>query len=274
MSFWDEFVDYIENEVVPFWTGEEGITKAFDMQLGSPSAIGGLAAISTQQQFQGKYSPQLTTALSDYAGKKAADHALGVQSGVGNLFMTPGRVVRETLATPLIAYASGKSLSEAHGLAVGDRSTVKFQGREYAVNWWEPGRDTVSVGQALWGAGGRIVPGQQEVDALDWRNSEQVQKYFSDGPQKYFSGAVDTAAMVFADPLIYAGTGSKVARLKLAVQPIKNERQIANHAKMIQDAVDGLDNSWKPSLDYVMENPGNADALVLRTNIYEKSQYY
>jgi hypothetical protein len=271
MSFWDDFVDYVENEVVPFWTGEEGVTKAFDMQLGSPSAIGGLAAISTQQQFQGKYSPQLTTALSDYVKEKAADHALGVQSGVGNLFMTPGRVVRETLATPLIAYASGKSLSEAHGLAVGDRSTVKFQGREYGINWWEPGRDTVSVGQALWGAGGRIVPGQQEVDALDWRNSEQVQKYFSDGPQKYFSGAVDTAAMVFADPLIYAGTGAKVARLKLAVQPIKNERQIANHAKLIQDAIDGLDNSWKPSIDYVMENPGNSDALVLRTNIYEST---
>lgn len=271
MSWWDNFVDYIENEVVPFWSGGEGVSKTFNMQLGSPSAIGGLAQISTQQQFQGKYAPQVSSALADYAGQKAAEHALNVQSGVGNLFITPGRIVRETVATPLIAYASGKSLSEAHGLAVGDRSTVKFQGKDYNVNWWEPGRETVSLGQALWGAGGRLTPGQQEVDALDWRNSDEVQKYFSEGPQKYFSGTVDAASMVFADPLIYAGTGTKVARLKLAVQPAKTEKQISNHAKLIQDAVDGLDNSWKPSIEYVMQNPGNADAISLRTNIYEST---
>ena len=267
MTWWDNFVDFVENDVIanlPFAQAMENTIPGT-----SPQSIGGLAQLATAQQFQGRYAPQVSSALADYAGQKAAEHALTVQSGVGNLLMTPGRVVRETLATPLIAYASGKSLSEAHGLAVGDRSTRKFEGKTYDVNWWEPGRDTVSIGQALWGAGGRVVPGQQEVDALDWRNSEQVQKYFSEGPQQLFSGTVDLAAMVLADPLIYLGTGAKIARLKLAVQPLKTELQISTHAKLIQDAVDGLDNSWKPSIDLVMDNPGNAEILTLRTNIYE-----
>ena len=266
MSWWDDFVDNVENTVGNVFGGLSGVGTSVLGNLtpgASPESIGGLAQLATTQQFQGKYSPQVVASLADLAKQKGQEQAYNVQSGVANILMTPGRVVRETIAAPLISIASGKNLSEAHGLAIGDRSTLG--------NFWDPGKDSVSVGQALWGAGGSLIPGQQEVDALDWRNSDQVQKYFSTGPQQYFSGAVDAGAMIFADPLIYLGTGAKIARMKLAVQPVKSADQIIKHTAMIQDAVNGLDNSWKPSIDFVMQNPGDANAIVLRTNIFEST---
>lgn len=98
--------------------------------------------------------------------------------------------IREPLTTGLLAMTETRGdFSQAHQLA-----------------------QTTSFGQTVVGAAGAITPGTQAVDKIDFTNETEVDKFFSNGAPRFWSGFGDLGIQVFGDVTIAGGKAAKAAR--------------------------------------------------------------
>lgn len=114
----------------------------------------------------------------------------GIKQGLQAIDNFNREYIREPLTTGLLAATETRGdFSQAHQMA-----------------------QTTSFGQALFGAGGALLPGQQAVDKIDFNNEAEVDKFFANGAPRFWSGLADTGIQVFGDVTIAAGKAGKVAR--------------------------------------------------------------
>ncbi len=136
--------------------------------------------------------------IEEYLQEKRTKGREAYKPGTMNTFekvtyglMSPFRWGAEGLTSLLLRMQdSSLDMGEAYGLAQGDRT-----GRE----WYEPGDKPATLGQSFYGL---TTPSD-----IDWRNTDQVQKFFSKDSQKFISGGIDAVTSVFLDPLNYTGVG-------------------------------------------------------------------
>ena len=147
----------------------------------------------------------------------------------------------------------------------------------FDVDTWKTAYNTsrqVSPGQSIVGfVGGSLVAGDQGTDKIDWANSTEVKDYFSRGPQKYISFASDFATSLFLDPLAVAGRGAALTRRAIVTRPVTTKRMPAL-LKDIDDAVAGVDNSFRQKIDFFKANVENfsviaADPMIASSHLGE-----
>jgi hypothetical protein len=97
------------------------------------------------------------------------------------------------------------------------------------------------------------VAGDQGTDKINWANSEEVNTYFSRGPQKYISFASDFATSLFLDPLVVVGRGASLTRRAIVTRPVTTKR-MPSLLKEIDDGVAGADNSFRQIIDFFKAN--------------------
>ena len=136
----------------------------------------------------------------------------GVKRGVTNA------LVNDFVAGPAEKLAMPYSKLVSRPLSAGLQAIKDAKNPADLRNAWNTGWERssyISPGQALVGAIGRYVPGQQQADKINWADSLQVNGYFSkEGSlQKKISGGSDFLFNVFLDPLMFAGKTLKVAKL-------------------------------------------------------------
>ena len=125
--------------------------------------------------------------------------------------------IREPLTTGILAATeTGGNIGEAYQMA----------------------QDT-SFGQALVGGIGAVLPGQQAVDRINFENEAEVDKFFSTGAPRFWSGIGDTSIQIFGDVAIAGGKAAKLARESSLITNKVNNAQKA--AKAINDIVDAVD---------------------------------
>jgi len=215
---------------------------------------------------------------SFYAAEKAAD-TLGYGEAFRGTKQAVSSAVMEPLATParwtmeqygagalwattnLGGKQDGLSFQEARNLVQGDRT-----GKE----WWQSGEGGISMGQAAYGFGSAILPGKQGTDGINWTNKDEVQKYFSSGPQQYVSGYFDLVGNVFLDPTLWAGIGASKFRIKYMQRPVITGQDAAMHAFEIDQALAGKKSSWGPLIRRMQEKPSEFDILQ-NTFVFESS---
>jgi hypothetical protein len=265
VSWWDNFVDYLEDEVVPFWAGEGAEKTGTRFMQGlipgaNPEAIGGLAKTLSYQQF-GKTA--LGQKASEAAGTLGAEYTLGkIQSPIGQAFYAPVRWTTEQAAAAQLAIVEDKNFFEARDIVQGDRPED--------LPFWYQGENTISLGQTTVGLAGKIIPGQQEVDSIDWTNSDEVQGFFNHGPQQWVSGATDLVTTIAMDPIILSGVGYAKARTNLFVRPV-TQKTFEKTIIQLDEAAAGRPSNWNPFIDDVMKNADNPKALYGWMKVLESS---
>ena len=154
-----------------------------------------------------------------------------------------------------------------------------IDGGFFDVSTWKTAYNnsrTVSPGQSIVGfVGGSLVAGDQGTDKINWANSTEVKDYFSRGPQKYISFASDFATSFFLDPLAVAGRGAAVARRAIVTRPVTTKR-MPSLIKEIDDAVAGVDNSFRQKMDFFKANAENfsviaADPMIASSHLGESA---
>ena len=136
----------------------------------------------------------------------------GIKRGATNA------LVNDFVAGPAEKLAMPYSKFVSRPLSAGLQAIKDAKNPADLRNAWNTGWERssfISPGQALVGAVGRYVPGQQQADKINWADSMQVNGYFSkEGSlQKKISGGSDFLFNVFLDPLMFAGKTLKVAKL-------------------------------------------------------------
>ncbi len=174
------------------------------------------------------------------------DWAQAMLKPIANVAETPGikqtlekwdafnrEYIREPLTTGLLAATeTGGNIGQAYDMA-----------------------QETSFGQALVGGIGAVLPGQQAVDRIDFENEAEVDKFFSTGAPRFWSGIGDTGIQIFGDVAIVGGKAAKVAReSSLVTNKITNAQKAAKAINDIVDAVDpvnGVANKYtKPLEDF------------------------
>ena len=140
----------------------------------------------------------------------------------------------------------------------------------------ESARKQVSPGQATVAAIGKILPGKQGVDKIDWTNKKQVDEFFGPwGAPKVISGVVDGAWRIL-DPTFLTFGAVKIATNKTLTRPIVGKvddavKQIEVQSKEIDAAVAGLRSPAKPLIDRIMNDYGSRAELLSGESIVYKS---
>ena len=174
------------------------------------------------------------------------DWAQAMLKPIANVAETPGikqglqkwdafnrEYIREPLTTGVLAATeTGGNIEEAYQLA-----------------------QDVSFGQALVGGIGAVLPGQQAVDRINFENEAEVDKFFSTGAPRFWSGIGDTGIQIFGDVAIAGGKAAKLAReSSLITNKVTNAQKAAKAINDIVDAVDpvnGVANKYtKPIQDF------------------------
>jgi len=139
-----------------------------------------------------------------------------------------------------------------------------INGGLFDVQTWKTAYNTsrtVSPGQSIVGfVGGSLVAGDQGTDKIDWSNSQEVNTYFSRGPQKYISFASDFATSLFLDPLAAAGRTASFTRRAILTRPVTTKR-MPILVKEVDDAVSGVDNSFRKKIDFFKANAEDFSAI-------------
>ena len=174
------------------------------------------------------------------------DWAQAMLKPVANVAETPGikqtlqkwdafnrEYIREPLTTGVLAATeTGGNIGEAYQMA----------------------QDT-SFGQALVGGIGAVLPGQQAVDRINFEDEAEVDKFFSTGAPRFWSGIGDTGIQIFGDVAIAGGKAAKLAKeSSLITNKVTNAQKAAKAINDIVDAVDpvnGVANKYtKPLEDF------------------------
>lgn len=139
-----------------------------------------------------------------------------------------------------------------------------IDGGLFDVSTWKKAYNTsrtVSPGQSIVGfVGGSLVAGDQGTDKIDWSNSQEVNTYFSRGPQKYISFASDFATSLFLDPLVVVGRGASLTRRAIVTRPVTSKRMPVL-LKEIDDGVAGVDNAFRRKIDFYKANAEDFSAI-------------
>lgn len=121
-------------------------------------------------------------------------------------------------------------------------------------------RRKISPGRALIGLMGSVLPGEQAVDKIDWADANKVEDFFSHGSAEMWSGIADVG-FNFADPVLVAAKGAKVAGKEALSRPVKEgvgtkfytkkfiEQRKQNIGEDIDNAVVGKPSPIKPLFD-------------------------
>lgn len=254
MSWWDDFTNYITNDVVNYWASGGPISGVFTNpgeaagQLSAGAVEKAVAPALSQVKGGSQISRQLQTGVKQTAAS-AIDQK--VVNPIVEATFTPTRWSMEQIGAGALweqSLLGGKGLSfqQARNLVQGNR-----QGK----SWYESGEGGVSYGQAIASLEQRILPGQQGTENIDWTDKEAVQKYFSEGPWKYVSGFYDFGGQLVLDPTLWVGGGISKFRYASMARPVISGKQIAIHSFNIDEAVAERTSSWKPMIDMVMNNP-------------------
>lgn len=117
---------------------------------------------------------------------------------------------------------------------------------------YEMAQDT-SFGQAIVGGLGAVLPGQQAVDRINFEDEAEVDKFFSTGAPRFWSGIGDTGIQIFGDVAIAGGKAAKLAReSSLVTNKITNAQKAAKAINEIVEAVDpvtGVVNKYSKPLE-------------------------
>ena len=243
MTFWDSFKDTIGNIVGA--AGDIATSTA-------KSIIGGAAQAGVTQQV--------------------------ARTGAGASAVRQAQRAVET--TPMV---EGAATQGASGLLISldvpyQQTTVKGVlgtiGRFAGIP--ESARKQVSPGQATVAAIGKILPGKQGVDKIDWTSKKQVDEFFGPwGAPKVISGVVDGAWRIL-DPTFLTFGAAKIATNKTLTRPIVGKvddavKQIEVQSKEIDAAVAGLKSPAKPLIDRIMTGYGSRAELLSGESIVYKS---
>jgi len=157
----------------------------------------------------------------------------GIKQGLQKLDTFNREVIREPLTTGLLAATeTGGDFKKAYGMA----------------------QDT-SLGQAIVGSLGAILPGQQAVDKIDYEDTAAVDKFFSTGAPRFWSGVGDVSIQIFGDVSIAGGKAAKIAReSSLITNKINNGRKAAKAINDFADAGNGVVNKYTPLLENFVAN--------------------
>lgn len=246
MSWWDSFIETIGKFV--------GTTGAAD----SPEVVGSLAQSLAYQQFG--YKGQFGRASAEQVGQLSRKLSADIQLAQANAMMAPGREFRAILQTPFQALASETNLFDAYQMVRGDRSKVA---------WYEPGKNSISFAQSVYGGLAALVPGEQAVDQIDWTKNKEVRDFFDDGPAKWITGSVDAVSMFVLDPIIISGVAGQRARIKYGLAPIRNGNDVTRNVNELDKVLAEQPSTWSSTVDYIFANRDNESALLGRTNIFE-----
>lgn len=109
--------------------------------------------------------------------------------------------------------------------------------------------ENVSFGQAVYGSLQTDFGDQKARDLFekfDWNNEQQVDEYFAQGSQQFWSGALDASIQIVGDVTIVGGKAVKVAK---GASFVTNKLDNINRIKKAIDAVklveDGVDTTSK-----------------------------
>lgn len=155
-----------------------------------------------------KLAQSLIKPLSDVA------ETPGIKQTLQNIDTFNREYIREPLTTGLLAATeTGGDIKKAYGMA-----------------------QNTSFGQALVGGIGAVLPGQQAVDKINYEDNTAVDKFFSTGAPRFWSGVGDVGIQVFGDVSIAGGKVAKVARESSLVTNKLNTAQ--KQMKAINDFAD------------------------------------
>jgi hypothetical protein len=265
VTWWDTFTNWWEEVNKPAYTSDEWArtqkvmkSEKFkelqaNLNKNSQSMPMFFAAEKAISETYGADSPT----MQNFQAVKG----LGVQAPMEAL-TAPARVVAEQIGGAALAATTGKSFWEARDLVRGERKE--------GLPFFYSGTGGVSLGQSLWGLRDRVLPGQQGTEELDWTNRKKVQKYFSEGPQKYITGTTDAVASVALDPTVWFGVGAAKFRVKYVVNPLNTAEKRAKAVLDIDSAVAGQKSKWSSAIDYYMENPSEM-AIINHSTIFEST---
>jgi hypothetical protein len=118
----------------------------------------------------------------------------------------------------------------------------------------------VSPGQAYVGYIGSRIDGTQGTDKLDYTNKDEVQTYFSRGPQKYISWALDTTLSIGGDPIALVGGTAGAATRKFITVPL-TKKNMFKASSSIDAATSGTVNNWSPIIGLVRESADEPNGI-------------
>ena len=127
----------------------------------------------------------------------------------------------------------------------------------------------VSPGQAYVGYIGSRIDGTQGTDKLDYTNKDEVQTYFSRGPQKYISWALDTTLSIGGDPIALVGGTAGAATRKFITVPL-TKKNMFKASSSIDAATSGTVNNWSPLIGLVREHaddPNGIEKVLVHTTV-------
>lgn len=145
---------------------------------------------------------------------------------------------------------------------------ASYQDLDLWKSAWLDARN-VSPGQAYVSYIGSRVDGTQGTDKLDYTNKDEVQAYFSRGPQKYISWGIDTSLSVGADPIALVGGTAGAAARKFVTVPL-TKKNMFKTASNIDAATSGTVNNWSPLIGLVREvadDPNGIEKVLVHTTV-------
>ena len=196
-------------------------------------------------------------AIAKQITQTASDTLIEQQERANSAIMYPYRqYVARPLSTAFLA--ANKNYQEQGGSGFFDTDT-------WARGWQDA--QQVSPGQALVGTIGSVVSGTQGTDKIDWSDPEQVNSYFSYGPQRWISFGLDATSSAFLDPYILAGKGAGAIVRKYGNAPVTS-KNLPQVVKDIDDATTGgVVNDWTSTVDFYKRNINNDTALLAHPTI-------
>jgi hypothetical protein len=184
-------------------------------------------------------------------------------NGFANTFKTAGTKLGQSLIKPISDIAETPGIKQTlQGIDTFNREYIREPLTTGLLAATETGGDfgkakelaqNTSFGQALVGGIGAVLPGQQAVDKINYEDTAAVDKFFSTGAPRFWSGVGDVSIQVFGDVTIAGGKAAKIAReSSLVTNKINNAQKAAKAINDFSDAGNGVVNRMsKPLEDFV-----------------------
>jgi len=184
-------------------------------------------------------------------------------NGFANTFKTAGTKLGQSLIKPISDIAETPGIKQTlQGIDTFNREYIREPLTTGLLAATETGGDfgkakelaqDTSLGQAIVGGIGAVLPGQQAVDKINYEDTAAVDKFFSTGAPRFWSGVGDVSIQVFGDISIAGGKAAKIAReSSLVTNKINNAQKAAKAINDFSDAGNGVVNRMsKPLEDFV-----------------------
>lgn len=186
-------------------------------------------------------------------------------NGFANTFKTSGTKWAQAMLKPIVDVAETPGIKQTlQGIDNFNREYIREPLTTGLLAASETGGDfgkakelaqTTSFGQALVGGIGAALPGQQAVDKIDYEDSAAVDKFFSTGAPRFWSGVGDVGIQVFGDVTIAGGKAVKVARgSSLITNKLDDAKKTAKAINEFADAGNNIENKYTPVFENFVAN--------------------